>query len=227
MTSVESALADAAPRCFWLDRPERPAAQPALEEDCDVDLAIVGSGYTGLWAALQALEAEPGRSMLLLEASRIGEGASGRNGGFADTSLSHGIMNGLHHFPDEIDALNGLSHRNFAEFVASLERHGIDGGYEATGKLEVATTPNCVESLREAQAAHARFGEPTTWLDRDALAAEIRSPTYHAGLYVPGGGLVDPARLCWGLAQQPKAHNRRRQTIVHLHCAMSGRRRLA
>ena len=99
------ALEDALPRCFWLDRDERPAPAPALEGDAEADLVVVGAGFTGLWAALFALERDPGRDVLILEAQRIAEGASGRNGGFVDASISHGVMNGLHHFPDEMDAI--------------------------------------------------------------------------------------------------------------------------
>ena len=200
------ALEDASPSCFWLDRSERPPPEPALERDTEADLAIVGGGFTGLWAALLARERDPGRDVLLLEARRISEGASGRNGGFADPSLTHGIMNGLHHFPDEMDALHPLGRENFAELLADLARHGIDARFEATGKLEVATLPHCVEELREYLAVLQRFGERATWLDGDAVRAELDSPTYRAAVhYDNGGGVLDPARLCWGLARAARS----------------------
>jgi len=65
------ALADTHPSCFWLDQPERPAARPALAGSEEADLAIAGGGFTGLWAALQAKEAEPDRDVVLLEASAV------------------------------------------------------------------------------------------------------------------------------------------------------------
>jgi glycine/D-amino acid oxidase-like deaminating enzyme len=199
---VERSLADASPASFWLDRPERPAPFPALERDEDADLAIVGGGFTGLWAALQAVEDEPGRSVVLLEGKRISEGATGRNGGFADPSLTHGVVNGVHHFPDEVATLVDLGHRNFAELLASLERHGIDASYVGNGKLEVATAPHWVEDLREHFETLERFGERVTWLERDAARAEVASPTYEAAVnHHSGGGVVDPARLAWGLAR--------------------------
>ena len=58
------------------------------------DLVVVGGGYTGLWTALRAKERDPGRDVVLLEAARCGEAASGRNGGFAEPSLTHGFANG-------------------------------------------------------------------------------------------------------------------------------------
>ncbi len=161
----------------------------------------MGGGFTGLWAALLAAEESPGRGIVLLEASRIGEGASGRNGGFADPSVTHGLENGLMHFPDEMAQLAELGHRNFQEMLETLDRHGIDARYEARGKLEVATGLSSAQALREHVAVVERFGGKAIWLDRDAVRAELDSPTYHGGLWIQsgGGGVLDPALLCWGL----------------------------
>ena len=66
------ALAEARPEVFWLDRPERPEPSPCLDTDLDADLVVVGGGFTGLWTALTAAEADPGRSIVVLEADTIG-----------------------------------------------------------------------------------------------------------------------------------------------------------
>ena len=195
------ALEDARPACYWLDRPERPEPTSSLAKDREADLAIVGGGLTGLWAALLAAEESPGRDIVLLEASRIGEGASGRNGGFADPSLTHGLENGLKHFPDEMAQLAELGNRNFQEMLEAFDRHGIDAGYEGRGKLDVANRPDQVQGLREHVAVVERFGGEAVWLDREEVRAEVDSPTYLGGIWVKsgGGGVVDPAMLCWGL----------------------------
>jgi glycine/D-amino acid oxidase-like deaminating enzyme len=161
----------------------------------------VGGGFTGLWAALLAAEESPGRDIVLLEASRIGEGASGRNGGFADPCVTHGLENGLMHFPDEMPQLAELGHRNFQEMLEALDRHAIEARYEGVGKLEVATRPHHSQPLREHVEITERFGGRAVWLDRDEVRSELASPTYHGGLWVKvgGGGVLDPARLCWGL----------------------------
>jgi glycine/D-amino acid oxidase-like deaminating enzyme len=200
------ALADTTSNCYWLDRPERPAPHPALAGREEADLVIAGGGFTGLWAALQAKEADPGRDVVLLEAKSVAEGASGRNGGFADPSLTHGLFNGLRHFPTEIETLEQLSLENYSELFASLKRHGIDADVEENGTLWVATAPYQVEELREHVADLQRFDPAVEWLDRDAVRAQVDSPTYCAGVWLHRASTVDPARLCWGL----------RDAILHL-----------
>ncbi len=193
------AVSAASPACYWLDCPERPSAEPPLEADAEAELAIVGGGFTGLWAANLALHEGPARDVVVLEATRVAEGASGRNGGFVEPTLTHGLLNGLQHFPDELAQLQALGRLNLAELLATLERDAIDARVELTGKLEVATSP-WVEHLREYRDALLRWGEPALWLDRDAARAELDSPSYAAAVWVRhGGGVLDPARLCWGL----------------------------
>jgi glycine/D-amino acid oxidase-like deaminating enzyme len=187
------ALADAAPVPAWLDSPDRPGPRPALAGDTTADLVVVGGGYSGLWTALLAKERDPGREVVVLEAQRIGWAASGRNGGFCSASLTHGRDNGEQRFPDEIDALERLGRENLAGIGAAIRRYGIDCSWELTGSLSVATEPHQVEWLREADE-----GE---YLDRDAVRAQVDSPTYLAGVWTrDDNALVDPARLAWGLA---------------------------
>ena len=61
-------LDDASPQPLWLDRP-RPAEAPPLEGEVEADLAIVGAGFTGLWAAVQAKQERPERDVVLLESA--------------------------------------------------------------------------------------------------------------------------------------------------------------
>jgi len=200
MQSHLRALADSEPACFWLDRPERPEPAPPLEGEVCTDLVIVGGGFTGLWAALQAKEADPERDVLLIEADAIAEHASGRNGGFLDSSITHGFHNGLHHFPDEIEKLEALGHENYQQILASLDRHGIDADYEGTGMLLAATRPHEVDEMREDLPEWQHYYPDLQWLNRDAVRAEVNSPTYLAGVWKrEDSGVVDPARLAWGL----------------------------
>ena len=88
-------IADVSYVPFWLDNPTRPSSQPELTKNISADLLIIGAGFTGLWTALLAKEEDPSRDILILEAGEVASGASGRNGGFMDASLTHGFQNGL------------------------------------------------------------------------------------------------------------------------------------
>jgi glycine/D-amino acid oxidase-like deaminating enzyme len=191
-------LAGSQPHVFWLDSPESPELLPPLEGERRCALAVVGGGFTGLWAAL--LAAEAGEDVTLLEGDRCGWGASGRNGGFLEASLTHGLENGLSRWPDEIDRLLELGRENFAEIRETVERRGIDAAWQESGVIEVATRPHEVGWLEEAAATALEHGEDVLLLDRDATRAEVDSPTYLAGLWQRGSSAtVDPARLAWGL----------------------------
>src|SRR5689334_25325480 len=96
------ALADVKLSPFWLDDPARPEPVPELVPKIECDLAVVGAGFTGLWTALLAKQADPSRDVILLEQGRVADGASGRNGGFVAASLTHSFQNGLNRWPGEL-----------------------------------------------------------------------------------------------------------------------------
>src|ERR1700710_2415683 len=114
------ALAGSAHKPLWLDSPDRPEPRPPVDGPAETDLLVVGGGFTGLWSALRAVEREPGRRVLLIEADRIAEPATGRNGGFCEASLTHGEANGRQRWPDEHDELARLGMQNLDEIGESL-----------------------------------------------------------------------------------------------------------
>lgn len=184
---------------FWLDSADRPAALPAVTGRISTDLAVVGGGYSGLWTALMAKEREPGREVVLLEASRIGWAASGRNGGFCSSSLTHGYDNGQTRWPDDMETLERMGRENLAEMEAAVRKYGIECDWRRAGELAVATAPWQAEELASAGAS-TDLDADVVFLDRDAVRAQVDSPTYYAGLWDKDGcALVDPARLAWGL----------------------------
>jgi glycine/D-amino acid oxidase-like deaminating enzyme len=186
----------AKPASFWLDSRDAPAAREPLRGEVACDLAVVGGGFGGLWAALLAKEANPGRSVVLIEGSRIGWAASGRNGGFCDASLTHGAANGRERFPAEFETLERLGTENLDAIEAATRHYGFDCEFERTGTLAVATEDYQVAELREAAAA-----DGAKFLDAAAVRAEVDSPTYLAGSWDAGStAMVHPARLAWGLA---------------------------
>lgn len=195
------ALQDAAPRPFWTDR-EAPRISERLDGDLTVDLAIVGGGFTGLWTAWRALDRNPDLQVVVLEAKRIGYGASGRNGGFISHSLTHGLAHGLALWPDDIDDLQREGHQNLADLVRQVRAAGIDCDLQESGKSTVAVAPWQVDALAEAARLGAEHGEQLELVDGEAMRADVHSPTYLAGLRDRKGTvMVDPARLAWGMAE--------------------------
>ena len=195
-----ASYADAAPVPFWLDNPGAPAPAPQLEGEERCDLAIVGGGLSGLWAAVLAKERSPEREVVLLEGERIAHAACGRNGGFFNSSLTHGVGNGLARFPDEMPALERLGLENFDAARRSIAELGIECGFEATGDVTVALEPHEEPWIAEEAAELRRLGHEADHLDGERMRAEVASPLYRAGVWQrSGSGLVDPARLCWGL----------------------------
>jgi glycine/D-amino acid oxidase-like deaminating enzyme len=195
-----AAYADAVPRSFWLDTlPER-EPHPPLEHATDADLCIVGGGYTGLWAALYAKALDPDRDVVLLEATRCGNGASGRNGGFVQSSLTHGTSNGLSRFPDEIDCLERLGRENFDGLADDLPALNIDAEFERTGDLVVALEPRELDDLADEAQLVRRFGHETELLDAEATRAEVSSSSFLGALWTrTGSALVHPGKLADGL----------------------------
>jgi glycine/D-amino acid oxidase-like deaminating enzyme len=139
--AIRRSYAEAKPRPFWLDQADAPQATEPLAGEHEADLLIVGGGLTGLWAALLEREEEPQREVILVEGERIALGASGRNGGFMDASLTHGIENGAPRWPDEMPELERLGREHFAATKDTIARRGIEANLEQTGELAFATAP--------------------------------------------------------------------------------------
>lgn len=186
---------------LWHDQDISPAVLAPLTTNETCELLIVGGGFTGLWAALQAKERQPDADIILIEKTFVGDGASGRNGGFLSADLAHGDGNTEQQFPDEAQQLYDLGTQNLKEFIETLERYGIDARYEQVGGTEVATSPHSVDVLREVYEQELADGSDVVWFDKQAMQEEVHSETYLAGLWYRGGydGIIDPARLCWGL----------------------------
>ncbi|MEU2495856.1 FAD-dependent oxidoreductase [Streptomyces sp. NPDC007883] len=196
-----SSLSDAQPVPFWLEDPGKPAALPALTGDERTDLLVVGGGYSGLWTALLAKERDPQRDVVLIEGREVGWAASGRNGGFCAASLTHGLANGLARWPGDMAKLEDLGARNLDAIEAAVAAYGIDCDFERTGEIDVATEPHQLDELREMHEEAGRLGfGGLELLDRDAVRAEVDSPTFLGGLWDREGvAMLHPARLAWGL----------------------------
>lgn len=195
------ALKDAKARPLWHDTDEAPASLPSLATDEKCELLIVGGGFTGLWAAMQAKERRPEADIIIIEQTCIADGASGRCGGFLSSSITHGETNSEHQFPGEAGRLQELGTQNMKEYLETLERYNIDARYEQVGEMSVALDPESAERLHGVYQDAKSDGEDVVFFDKDALRTQVNSPAFFAGLWQRGGqdGVIDPARLCWGL----------------------------
>lgn len=180
--------------------------QPApdvLAEDLAVDFALVGGGFAGLSAALRLHQLNPGARILVIEASRLAEGASGRNSGFmidlphdlsSDDYAGHGTS-----ADQTIIALNRSAIGFARDAVAA---YGIDGNYfDACGKVNGAVSEKA-DKLNRSYAAHlASIGESSERLDARQMHELTGSRHYISGLYTPGTVMLQPAGYIRSLAE--------------------------
>ena len=190
------------PISYWL-RGERRPTHPPLRGDATADVVVIGAGFTGLWTALALTDTDPALDVVVLEAETVAFGASGRNGGFCEASLTHGLANGIRHFPAELERLEAEGLANLRGLIDFTREHGIDCDLEETGTISLADQPHQIDAFRGWVDEAAEYGEHLEFMDRAAVQAEIHSPLWQAGLYRPPGRdvLLDPASLCRGLAR--------------------------
>jgi glycine/D-amino acid oxidase-like deaminating enzyme len=199
--SILKHLSHMQPQLYWLDEdPLEPLPHPTLIGDVTADLCIVGAGYTGLWTALLAKEANPDREVVVIEQRETGAGASGRNGGFCSYSLTHGFMNGYSRFKDEMAVIEKLGRENLDAIESTISKYKIECDFEWNGELRVAVEDWQMKGIKEEAELRNSFGDNVELLNQEQIQARIKSPIYKGALWDPDGtALVDPARLVWGL----------------------------
>ncbi len=200
-TSLSARFDDTVFAPYWHDTVTPRSDLPALSGEDTCEIVIIGAGFTGLWSALKARERHPNARIVVLEARRLADAASGRNGGFCAPSISHGVANAAARWPEEADTLVRLGRQNLDDFEADLLAYRIDAEFERTGKVNLAATPWETEGLHQMQRTYARFGAEAQILSDEELKEHLHSPRYPAGLFEPNYGFVNPARLVHGLAE--------------------------
>ncbi len=137
-----------------------------------------------------------------MEAGEVAGGASGRNGGFMDASITHGIQNGLARWPAEFPTLLAMGLTNLDQIESTIKRLGIECDYRRTGEVSVASEPYQLDDLKAEMEISARYNIPLAFYDHETIQEVVKSPLFIGGLgHGNYAALVNPAQLAWGLRQ--------------------------
>ena len=190
---------------FWHDSLEpgdelRP--RPALPADVDVDVAVVGAGFTGLWTAYYLARADPHLRVTVIEREVAGFGASGRNGGWCVGDQAAPLHALERAWPGAAAAMVEEMHRSVDEVGAVAATEGIDCGFAKGGAIYLATNPFQLRRLRRLQAVHEQFGLGDTYqlLSPRETTDVVNATGMFGGLFNRHAAALHPARLARGLA---------------------------
>ena len=188
---------------FWYADIGRPFPRASLAGDTTADVAIIGAGYTGLWAAYYLKKANPALDILVIEKDFAGFGASGRNGGwltggFAWNHARYLQTSSEHAVRAMVEAMNGT----VDEVISVAEAEGIDADIHRTDELMVATKPAQMGRLAEEVAHRRHWGEEDRVFQMGPadLADRIRIPGALGAMVVTNVARIQPAKLVRGLA---------------------------
>lgn len=188
------------PPSYYAATSEIPPERPPLDGDTRADLAVVGAGYTGLSTALHA--ARKGLKVVVVEAHRVGFGASGRNGGQVGTGwnkdqrwLEQRVG------PDDARKLWELSVEAKALTRELAAAHAPEAGYKPGVFHGEWTAKGVTEARDYARWLAETYGYETEFVDRDALRGVCRSDVYRGGVLDWDAGHLHPLRYCLGLAR--------------------------
>ncbi|MGO1543236.1 MAG: NAD(P)/FAD-dependent oxidoreductase [Gulosibacter sp.] len=187
----------------WWTQIGIPSPRRPLDEDINVDIAIVGGGYTGMWTAYYLKKARPELSIAILEARFCGFGASGRNGGW----LTNTVTGGLSQYEKTHGHAAGerfqlAMNATIDEVIAVAEGEGIDADIVKGGNLEVAYAPAQLARL-EASFKAASEWRGTDWelLSSEEARARVNVAGTLGGMWHPHAARIHPAKLAAGLSR--------------------------
>lgn len=190
---------------FWYDDIGGiPAYRDPLPGDLDVDVCVVGAGFTGLWTAYYLKEAQPDLNIVIVEREFAGFGASGRNGGWLSGGFSWSRENYLDNGTREgVMDLERALLETVDEVIRVADREGIDADIRRTDCLTYACSPAQMERIRSTYEESLAWGLPRERLSligAEEAGARIRVKNAQGALVSHGVARVQPAKLVRGLA---------------------------
>ena len=202
---------------YWLDTAEPFADGLTGPVEGEVDVAVIGGGFTGLAASIAL--AKKGASVVLFEKNKVGWGASGRNGGMCTTGLTINYLTAVERYGTEAATRYFLSYCDAIDKVESLiAEHGIDCHFKRTGKLSLASKPAHYETFGRTHDALARVDYETLLIPADRLRGEVGTDRYHGGMADPRGAGLHVGKLTQGLARVAHGLGVR----IHESCPVTG-----
>jgi gamma-glutamylputrescine oxidase len=203
MTTYQSPIS---PGVSWYEAScgPRPRYQP-LDGDRSCDVVIIGGGYTGLSAAYHL--AQTGADVVLVEAHRLGDGASGRNGGQLSSGQRHSVLWLEERFGyTRAKALWNLAEEAKAHAVGLIGEHDIDCDLTFGHLTALHKARYYAGEAATVDALWTRYGyDKITMLVRPAMAAALGSEFYHGGSRDAGAGHLHPMKFLIGLANAAAA----------------------
>lgn len=184
---------------------QRPPAQPSLTQRLQADVCVVGGGYSGLSTALEL--AERGFEVVLLEAQRVGWGASGRNGGQVIVGFGSDGEGAIERQFSRQDARRAwdVTVDGIGLLQQRIARYGIDCEWQA-GYLSLTTKVRKSHELRRwMEHVQAAYDYPLHWIAPEAMRQWVDSPRFHSAVFDPGSGHVHPLKYCLALGHAVRA----------------------
>lgn len=215
-------MSDYGKHSFWLDTAgENLESRPALASSTEVDVAILGGGYTGLWTAYYLLYGNPSLRIAIIEKEIVGFGASGRNGGWCSSKfpVTAGMLE--HRYGrDAARALMLAMNTAVSEVDRVCQQENIDAQFHKGGILTLARGSHQLPVIRKSYAAYERLGlsEQYRLLTADEARERIRVTNVHGALLASENASVHPARLVRGLARAVE----RRGGVIYEQTAVTG-----
>lgn len=186
---------------WWSITGDAHRTRPELPGRIQVDVAIVGAGYTGLWTAYYLKRADPSLRVAVIEQRHVGYGASGRNGGWLTNSITGRARYAASHGHEEAERFQRTVNETVDEVIAVASAEGIDADIKKGGQFVVAYTPAQEVRVRAIAAAEREWRSADAELLEAPQAMQmINVANTRAAIWHPHAARIQPAKLVAGLA---------------------------